>query len=32
MLVEGHPDGYIDWFVHSGSWEVLPLRPMPDGD
>ncbi|MEU7076007.1 hypothetical protein AB0B30_38445 [Streptomyces narbonensis] len=30
MLVEGHPDGYIDWFVHSGSWQVLPLRPMPD--
>ncbi|MFG2333996.1 hypothetical protein ACGFMM_30875 [Streptomyces sp. NPDC048604] len=29
MLVEGHPDGYIDWFTHSGSWEVLPLRPMP---
>ncbi|MFF5535313.1 hypothetical protein ACFY71_22975 [Streptomyces cinerochromogenes] len=30
MLVEGHPDGYIDWFFHSGSWEILPLRPMPD--
>ncbi|MEV6782998.1 hypothetical protein [Streptomyces sp. NPDC051098] len=30
VLVEGRPDGYIDWFVHSGSWEVLPLRPMPD--
>ncbi|MEU3606414.1 hypothetical protein AB0E83_13305 [Streptomyces sp. NPDC035033] len=30
MLVDGHPDGYIDWYVHSGSWEVLPLRPMPD--
>ncbi|MDQ0791753.1 hypothetical protein [Streptomyces sp. B1I3] len=29
MLVEGHPDGYIEWFVHSDSWEVLPLRPMP---
>lgn len=29
MLVEGHPDGYIDWFLHSSSWEVLPLRPMP---
>ncbi|MBD0421607.1 hypothetical protein H0H10_21045 [Streptomyces sp. TRM S81-3] len=29
MLVEGHPDGYIDWFFHAGSWEVLPLRPMP---
>lgn len=32
MLVEGHPDGYIDWFVHSGSWEILPLRPMPGAD
>ncbi|MEV5799865.1 hypothetical protein [Streptomyces collinus] len=32
MLVEGHPDGYIDWFLHSGSWEVLPLRPMPGTD
>ncbi|WP_406395042.1 hypothetical protein [Streptomyces sp. NBC_00887] len=30
MVVEGHPHGYIDWFVHSGSWEILPLRPMPD--
>ncbi|MEU6666964.1 hypothetical protein [Streptomyces sp. NPDC046727] len=30
MLLQGHPDGYIDWFVHSGSWELLPLRPMPD--
>lgn len=30
MLIEGHPDGYIDWFVHSGSWEILPLRRMPD--
>ncbi|WMX43621.1 hypothetical protein [Streptomyces roseicoloratus] len=30
MLVEGHPDGFIDWFVHAGSWEVLPLRPLPD--
>ncbi|MFE1268218.1 hypothetical protein [Streptomyces sp. NPDC058758] len=30
MLVEGHPDGYLDWFDHAGSWEVLPLRPMPD--
>lgn len=32
MLVEGHPDGYIDWFFHSTSWEVLPLRPMPGPD
>ncbi|MDN3021148.1 hypothetical protein [Streptomyces sp. S.PB5] len=32
MLVEGHPDGYIDWFFHSGSWELLPLRPMPRAD
>ncbi|MFB6838543.1 hypothetical protein [Streptomyces sp. NPDC056361] len=32
MLVEGHPDGYIDWFVHSSSWEIVPLRPLPDAD
>ncbi|WP_030678565.1 hypothetical protein [Streptomyces rimosus] len=32
LLIEGHPDGYIDWFVHSGSWEILPLRQMPDAD
>jgi hypothetical protein len=32
MLVEGHPDGYIDWFLHSGAWEVLPLRPVPGPD
>ncbi|MFJ2956599.1 hypothetical protein [Streptomyces sp. NPDC087270] len=32
VLVDGHPDGYIDWFVHSGSWEVLPLRPMPGAE
>ncbi|WP_327288333.1 hypothetical protein [Streptomyces sp. NBC_01198] len=32
MVVDGHPDGYLDWFFHSGSWEVLPLRPMPDTD
>ncbi|WP_461030318.1 hypothetical protein, partial [Streptomyces sparsus] len=32
MLVEGHPDGYVDWFTHSDSWEVLPLRPMPEAD
>lgn len=32
MLIDGHPDGYIDWFLHSGSWEVLALRPMPDAD
>ncbi|MFJ9818577.1 hypothetical protein ACIRU3_25625 [Streptomyces sp. NPDC101151] len=30
MVIEGHPDGYIDWFIHSGSWEIFPLRPMPD--
>lgn len=29
MLVEGHPAGYIDWFVHAHAWEILPLRPMP---
>ncbi|GAA0290575.1 hypothetical protein GCM10009540_07240 [Streptomyces turgidiscabies] len=32
MLVDGHPHGYIDWFLHAHSWEVLPLRPMPDAD
>ncbi|MDX2564852.1 hypothetical protein PV371_35100 [Streptomyces sp. TX20-6-3] len=32
MLVEGHPDGYIDWYRHSGEWEVLPLRPLPAAD
>ncbi len=32
VLVEGQPDGFIDWFIHSGSWEVLPLRPMPGAD
>lgn len=30
MLIQGHPDGYIDWFIHSGSWEILPLHSMPD--
>ncbi|MEU8880003.1 hypothetical protein [Streptomyces hydrogenans] len=30
MLVEGHPDGLVDWFHHNSGWEVLPLRPMPD--
>ncbi|MFD7974328.1 hypothetical protein [Streptomyces sp. NPDC059071] len=29
MLVDGHPEGYLDWFFHATSWEVLPLRPMP---
>ncbi|MFF8605894.1 hypothetical protein ACF06X_08150 [Streptomyces sp. NPDC015346] len=29
LVVEGHPDGYIDWFIHNGSWELLPLRPLP---
>ncbi|MFE4687240.1 hypothetical protein ACFRNJ_41780 [Streptomyces sp. NPDC056721] len=32
MLVDGHPDGYLDWFDHSISWEILPLRPMPAAD
>ncbi|MDG4865966.1 hypothetical protein P8605_48225, partial [Streptomyces sp. T-3] len=32
LLVEGHPGGEIDWFVHSGSWEILPLRAMPGPD
>ncbi|MEU8780324.1 hypothetical protein [Streptomyces sp. NPDC048637] len=29
---DGHPDGYVDWYLHNGSWEILPLRPMPDAD
>ncbi|MEV7373896.1 hypothetical protein AB0O51_23835 [Streptomyces sp. NPDC090301] len=32
MLVEGRPDGYIDWYLHDGEFEVLPLRPMPAAD
>jgi hypothetical protein len=32
MLVEGHPDGYIDWWLHSVGWEIFPLRPMPDAE
>ncbi|MGW1249166.1 hypothetical protein [Streptomyces sp. NPDC002535] len=32
MLVGGHPDGYVDWYLHSLAWEVLPLRPMPAAD
>ncbi|GGX90641.1 hypothetical protein [Streptomyces fructofermentans] len=32
MLIEGHPAGLIDWFFHNISWEVLPLRPMPEPD
>ncbi|MGW6054661.1 hypothetical protein [Streptomyces sp. NPDC055189] len=32
LLVEGDPDGYIDWWIHSGSWEIFPLRAIPDAD
>ncbi|MFF3314540.1 hypothetical protein ACFYV5_03385 [Streptomyces sp. NPDC003035] len=32
LVVEGHPEGYIDWWIHNGSWEVLPLRPLPGAD
>lgn len=32
LLIEGDPDGYIDWFIHNGSWEILPLRVMPGAD
>jgi hypothetical protein len=32
LIVEGDPDGYLDWFVHNGSWEILPLRAMPGAD
>ncbi|WP_137992266.1 hypothetical protein [Streptomyces vilmorinianum] len=31
-VVEGHPDGYIDWWLHDTDRELLPLRPLPDGD
>ncbi|GGV34589.1 hypothetical protein GCM10010277_19950 [Streptomyces longisporoflavus] len=30
LLVEGDPDGYIDWWIHNGSWEIFPLRAMPE--
>ncbi|MFD4395114.1 hypothetical protein [Kitasatospora sp. NPDC058478] len=30
LLLDGHPDGYIDWF--DGSWRVMPLRRMPPPD
>ncbi|WP_428936212.1 hypothetical protein [Streptomyces sp. ACT015] len=32
LLIEGHPDGRIDWFEHHGAWKVFPLRPMPGAD
>ncbi|MEV5683826.1 hypothetical protein AB0L68_11690 [Streptomyces sp. NPDC052164] len=32
LLIEGHPSGEIDWFVHNGSWELLPLRALPEAD
>ncbi|WP_327351755.1 hypothetical protein [Streptomyces sp. NBC_01304] len=32
-LVQGHPDGDIDWwFPHAAPWPVCPLRPMPGPD
>ncbi|MER7176844.1 hypothetical protein [Streptomyces mesophilus] len=30
LVIDGHPDGHIDWYIHSGSWEVLPLRAFPE--
>ncbi|MGW9116589.1 hypothetical protein ACWGRV_08040 [Streptomyces sp. NPDC055663] len=30
LLLDDHPDGYIDWFT--GSWGVMPLRQMPPPD
>ncbi|MFE7367256.1 hypothetical protein [Streptomyces anulatus] len=30
LLLDDHPDGYIDWF--DGSWGVMPLRQMPPPD
>ncbi|MFI6942713.1 hypothetical protein ACIBI4_25860 [Streptomyces sp. NPDC050418] len=32
LLVDCHPDGYLDWHIHSYAWQVLPLRPMPDAE
>ncbi|WP_128376308.1 hypothetical protein [Streptomyces cavernae] len=32
MVVEGHPEGYLDWYGHNVEWEILPLRRMPDAD
>ncbi|MFE5208904.1 hypothetical protein [Streptomyces sp. NPDC056600] len=32
MIVEGHPDGSVDWFSFHGDWTLLPLRPMPGED
>ncbi|MFG2868433.1 hypothetical protein [Streptomyces sp. NPDC048338] len=31
-VVGGHPDGYVDWHVHSTGWELFPLRPLPAAD
>ncbi|MBC9713794.1 hypothetical protein H9Y04_14580 [Streptomyces sp. TRM66268-LWL] len=31
-IVEGHPDGYLDWYFHNGAWTVLPLRALPEAD
>ncbi|MGW3499042.1 hypothetical protein [Streptomyces sp. NPDC001020] len=30
LLLDDHPDGYIDWLT--GSWRVIPLRQMPPPD
>ncbi|MFI6921807.1 hypothetical protein ACIBIZ_17815 [Nonomuraea spiralis] len=30
LLLDDHPDGYIDWFT--GSWGVVPLRQMSPPD
>ncbi|MGW0608577.1 hypothetical protein [Streptomyces sp. NPDC002640] len=32
LLVEGHPEGRVDWFADERCDEVLPLRRMPDAD
>lgn len=31
VLLPGN-QGYIDWFVDNGSWQILPLRPLADPD
>ena len=31
VLLPGE-QGYIDWFMDNGSWQILPLRPLADPD
>ncbi|MFX0593951.1 hypothetical protein [Melissospora conviva] len=32
LLLTDDPDGFIDWLVHNGSGQVLPLRRLSDVD